>query len=793
MLKSYFIVALRNLLKSKVYSLINITGLAIGLACALAIGIFLADEFSYDRFHDRADHIYRVVQTQDQNGELYQVASSPAPMADALRADFSEVIGSCLVGYNRTGVLQAGGTTIEVPHITVANQGFLDVFDFELIRGNANELFTDPRQIVISDKTAESLFGRDWRSRHDILGSTIAVQKNREFSLAGILREAPENSHIQYDAILAFDPAGDGNTNWFSNNYHTYIELAEGASTSDLNEKLATYIDRYSNPTTRTFKSPAFYLQPLTDIYLHSDFDFHTDWTKTSSIIYVRVFLAVGAVVLLIAIFNFINLSTARAIRRAKEVGVRKTIGAYYGQLVAQFLFESLLITAMSVTLALGLVEVSLPFLNNITEKSLSLPLSEPLFLLELFTFTLIVSLLAGAYPAIYLSNFQPVKVLKGVLQIGSGRRFRQALVVTQFTLTIILVGATIVIFRQLSYMKEKDLGFDKEALIYLSIGEMDQKDRLRLWDELRELGSVRSASLASNSLIDNVNSTSYFDYEGRTEGDGFLMTRINTDPAYIGTMGMQLVEGRNFDVARKSDSAAFIVNRTAAKRMGWTPQEALGKTFKLHDVSGQIIGVLEDFHFRPMTAAIEPAVLSFQSKGWYSGILIKAGDTGKSIGDIEAVYKKYEPNTPAHYNFVDDQLDRQYKLQQTTGTLVMFFSLLAIFVACLGLYGLAAFTAERRTKEIGIRKALGASVGSVSMLLSRDFVSLVLISIIVACPIAYKLMDGWLQNFVYRVEMDWKFLAVAGLLALSVAVITVLYQAVAVARKNPVHSLRTE
>ncbi|HTF20412.1 MAG TPA: FtsX-like permease family protein, partial [Chryseolinea sp.] len=222
-------------------------------------------------------------------------------------------------------------------------------------------------------------------------------------------------------------------------------------------------------------------------------------------------------------------------------------------------------------------------------------------------------------------------------------------------------------------------------------------------------------------------------------------------------------------------------------------PQEALGKTFKLHDVSGQIIGVLEDFHFRPMTAAIEPAVLSFQSKGWYSGILIKAGDTGKSIGDIEAVYKKYEPNTPAHYNFVDDQLDRQYKLQQTTGTLVMFFSLLAIFVACLGLYGLAAFTAERRTKEIGIRKALGASVGSVSMLLSRDFVSLVLISIIVACPIAYKLMDGWLQNFVYRVEMDWKFLAVAGLLALSVAVITVLYQAVAVARKNPVHSLRTE
>jgi ABC-type antimicrobial peptide transport system permease subunit len=376
-------------------------------------------------------------------------------------------------------------------------------------------------------------------------------------------------------------------------------------------------------------------------------------------------------------------------------------------------------------------------------------------------------------------------------VHLGSGQRFRQVLVVTQFTLTVILVAATIVIHRQLNYMQEKDLGFDQDALVYLRIGDMDKKDKLRLRDELRDLQSVHSASLASNSLIDNVNSTSYFDYEGKLEGAGFLITRINTDASYIGTMGMKLIEGRNFD-ARASDSAAYIVNRTAAKRMGWSPEEALGKTFNLHDVPGPIIGVLEDFHFRPMTAAIEPAVLSYQMYGWYSGILIKVANA-RSITDIESVYKKYEPLTPAHYNFVDEQLDSQYKLQQTTGTLVMFFSGLAIFVACLGLYGLAAFIAERRTKEIGIRKVLGASVENVSLMLSRDFVSLVIVSVVIACPLAYQLMSTWLQSFVYRVDLSWTFFAFAGLLALSIAAITVLYQAIVAARMNPVNSLRSE
>lgn len=792
MIRSYLKIAWRNLLKNKAYSFINICGLGIGLSCALVIGLFIADEYSYDTFHQYAADIYRVVQQQNRAGELYDVASSPALMGKALRADFPEVINSCLLGYKRSGILQQGTTTVESPEITMTDDGFLKMFDFKLLRGNPEKVFTEPNQVVITDRMAVNLFGTDWASDKEMLGKTIAYDKNRTLVLAGVVANPPTNSHIQFDAILTYDGKQDGDDNWFSNNYHTYIQLRGDADPGMLNQKLAGYIKKYMTAEESVFNPPVFSLQPLKDIYLHSDFDFHTDWNTTSSILYVRVFFAVGMIVLIIAVFNFINLSTARAMRRAKEVGVRKTIGAYYRQLMTQFLAESLLITTISVVFALALVGFTLPFLNELASKSLTLPLFSINFITIVVFFTITVSILAGLYPSIYLSNFQPVKVLKGVFDVRSGQRFRQILIVTQFTLTVVLISSAIVIYRQLGFLRDKNLGFDKSQLIYLETETLDLKKVQILRNDLRMQTSIGEAALASNSLIDVENSTFGFDWEGKTPEDRFLITRLNVDPYYFSTTGMKLITGRNFSSATR-DTASYIINQTAARRMGWTQDEALGKSFSIWGMSGYIVGVIQDFHFRPMTAVIEPLVFMCRPDRDYSGIMVKANNARDAIVAMEKAYKRYEDVAPVHYNFVDEQLQNQYRVEQRTGKLVLIFSCLAIFVACLGLYGLATFSAERRTKEIGIRKVMGASIGHVSMLLSRDFIFLVTLSIALAFPAGFMLMRSWLQGFVYHIALRWHFFLMAGGIALSIAAMTVLYHGVTAARMNPVKSLRAE
>ncbi|MEK6783704.1 MAG: ABC transporter permease [Bacteroidota bacterium] len=803
MYKSYFKIGWRNLLKSKAYSLINISGLAIGLACAMAIGLFIQDEYSYDRFHPNASDIYRVVQQQNQAGELYDVASSPGLMGEALKADFPEVLKSCLLGYQRSGVLQQGTITVESSAITMADPGFLQLFDFPLLLGNPDKVFTEPNQVVITDRMAANLFGGDWMTDSQLLGKTIIYKSKEgertlmgELILAGVIKEPPVNSHLQFEVILTYDPKGDNNSNWNSNNFLTYIQLNPDANPADLNRKLEGYINKYRSAENRTFKPPVFYLQPLTDIYLHSDFDFQTDWTKTSSIVYVRIFFAVGMIVLVIAVFNFINLSTARAIRRAKEVGIRKTIGAYRSQLMTQFLSESFLITGISVVLALVLMNIGLPFLNAVASKSLMLPVTELNFAVALLLFIVIVSLIAGFYPSIYLSGFQPTKVLKGVFDIRSGRRFRQVLVVTQFTFTVILVAGSIIIYKQLDFLRDKKLGFDKSQLIYLETDNLSKEHAQLLKSDFQKQSAIIGASSTSNGLIDVINSTVGFEWEGKSsEEDRFLITRLNVDPSYLSTTGMKLISGRNFNSEILTDTTAYMINESAAKRMGWTPVEALEKSFTLYGAKGLIIGVVEDFHYRPMTAAIEPLVFSYMPSRYYSGLMVKAGpnQVKESIALIEELYKKYDPATSAHYSFVDQQLENQYQFEQRTGKVVFFFSMLAIFVACLGLYGLATFNAERRTKEIGIRKVMGASVINVGALLSKDFIYLIVLSIIIASPLGYFLMRSWLEGFVYRIELDWRFFVAAGSLPLSVAILTVFYQAVAAARMDPVKSLRSE
>jgi ABC-type lipoprotein release transport system permease subunit len=803
MFRSYIKISWRNLLKSKVYSLINIFGLAIGLACAMAIGLFIRDEYSFDRFHGHAKDIYRVVQQQHEGGELYDVASSPGLLGKALEADFPEVVKSCLLGGRRSGVLQQGTVTVESSAITMADPGFLKMFDFQLLMGNPNKVFTEPNQVVVTDRMAANLFGPDWIGDSQLLGKTIIYRRKQgekgilvdELILAGVVKELPVNSHIQFEVALTYDPKRQDNNNWNSNNFLTYIQLSPDAKPGDLNRKLAGYINKYRPPSSNSFESSVFYLQPLTDIYLHSDFDFHTDWTKTSSILYVRIFFTIGMMVLLISIVNFINLSTARAIRRAKEVGIRKTIGAYRGQLMTQFLSESLLITCISVTLALVLMNIALSFLNALASKMLALPFTEPSFVMVLLLFILVISLLAGFYPAVYLSGFHPTKVLKGVFNIHSGQRFRHILVVTQFIFTVILVAGSIIIYKQLGFLRDKDLGFDKSQLIYVETGNLSKKNAQLLRLDLQKQSAITGASSASNNLIDVTNSTIDFEWEGKLPEDKFLITRLNADPWYLSTTGMKLITGRDFNPEIPLDTTAYIINKSAAMRIGWTPVEALEKSFTLHGVKGMIIGVVEDFHFRPMTAAIEPLVFSYMPSRYYSGIMVKASPNRvkESIALIEELYKKYESDTPVHYNFVDQRLENQYQFEHRTGKIVFLFSLLAIFVACLGLYGLATFNAERRTKEIGIRKVMGASVFAVWKLLTNDFVTLVSMSVFLGTPLAYYLTTQWLEQYDYRVNVSWTVFALTGSLIIAITLLTVSYQTIKAALMNPTESLKTE
>jgi putative ABC transport system permease protein len=794
MFRNYLKIAWRNLLKSKAYSVINISGLAAGITCAVAIGLFIDDEYSFDRFHRNAAHIYRVVQQQVQSGETYDVASSPGPMAKALKTDFPEVVNACLLGYRRSGILQHGNTTVESTAITMADTGFLKIFDFPLIMGNAEKLFREPDQIVITDHMAARLFGENWRFDKRLPGAAIIYNKNKSLSLAGVIQEPPANSHLQFEVILTYDP-NDQQNNWNSNNYLTYIQLKDGASAGEFNRKLDGYINKYRDPAKSSFAPPVFSLQPLTDIYLHSDFDFQTDWAKTGNILYVRVFITVAIVVLLIAVFNFINLSTARAIRRAKEVGIRKTIGAYYSQLTSQFFVESMLITACSFVLGIALVAAGLPLLNEFSGKMLSLPLTDPAFIGSIVLLLIVVSILAGIYPAIYLSSFQPVKVLKGVFNVHSGKNFRQILVVTQFTFTVILMAGTIIIYQQLNFLREKKLGFDKSNLLYLKTPNIPVHNLNLLKHELQQQGSIANAALASNSLIDVINSTSGITWEGQSSGDQFLITQLNADPDYFATTGMRMVAGRNFSAAIPTDTAAYVVNETAAKRMGWTPEEALGKNFSIWQMPGTIIGVVGDFHFRPMTAAIEPLVFMYQPLRWYSGILVKVnpGRVRNAISSIEKSWKKYESDVPPSYSFVDEQLDRQYRLEQQAAKIILFFAALAIIVACLGLYGLTIFSTERRIKEIGVRKVMGASVANISGLLSKDLLRPVLWSTLLASPVGYLLMRSWLDGFVYRISLGVRFFLLAALIPLAFALLTIGIEAVKAAHRDVVKSLRTE
>ncbi|RRB05024.1 FtsX-like permease family protein [Larkinella rosea] len=804
MIRNYFRIALRHLVKNKVYSFINIGGLALGMACCLMIALYVYDELSYDRFNANYDHIYRLVEKQKQPEGIFDVAMTPGPLAGTIARDFPEVERVCRMG-RWSGLLSHGNQAVESNQMQVVDPSFFEVFSYPLLLGSPNAVFRGPDEVILSEATAVRFFGANWRQQN-ILGKSFKLNNDQTLMLVGVAQNPPVQSHIEFEILMPFkwlERYDEWSMKWNSNSYHTYVQLKPDDSGAPVDptafaDKVRSQLKRYDSGN----ETPLL-LQPLSEIYLYSDFAFETDYGRRSDIAYIRIFVTVGLIVLLIAVINFINLATARASQRAKEVGVRKSVGAQRTSLITQFLGEATLMTVLSMLLSVLLAEALLPLFNNLAGKSLHIPYQLTAFWLTISGLTAVVSLLAGLYPAFFLSSFRPISVLKtGVVghfsSIQTGRGFRQSLVVGQFVLSITLAISTVIIYRQLSFLQTAKLGFDQSQLLYVRLkGDMRGKAQ-QFKTGVEQLPGVAQASVATSNLV-NMNNSTLIEWEGQAPKDEFLITQINVDADFIKTAGMSLAAGRNFSTQITSDTlskrGAYMINETAAKRMGWTPARALGKRVKFWGTEGQIIGVLKDFHFRPLHVAIQPFILRFRPKEFYFNLLVKTkpGLVARTLAGVANEYKKMKTDYPLSYGFVDQDLDAQYQSEQRIGRIILCFAILTILVSCLGLFGLTAFTAEQRTKEIGIRKVLGASVASIVTLLSRDFLKLVVMALAIASPIAWYAMNRWLENFVYRTDIQWWIFALTGMLAVGIALLTVSFQSIKAALANPVKTLRSE
>ncbi|MFN8353332.1 MAG: permease prefix domain 2-containing transporter [Spirosomataceae bacterium] len=796
MLRNHLKMAWRNLLNNKMYSFINITGLAMGMAVVLLIGLFIRDEYSFDRFNPNFNQIYRVVETQKQSDGPHPVAVTPGPLASALKNDFAEIEQTVRIGLWR-GLLQYEAQNIEPENILIVDKSFFSMFDFRVVKGSTRTLFDNPDEIALTEKTAALLFGNDWFQK-DILGKTIVLNSTQKqpLKLVAVVKNLPNNSHIQADVFLPFkylDKSDELSSNWNSNNYHTYLKIRPETNIATFEKKLASYLSKYEANT-----ETLLCLQPIKDIYLYSKFDFQTDWGKRSDVFYVYLFMTVGLIVLLIAIFNFINLATARSTQRAKEVGLRQLIGARRLTLISQFLTEAFFVVSIALLLAVVLADLMIPLLNELSHKTLFVPVNQTIFWYTLGVFLILMTLFSGLYPAVIMSAFQPAKVLKGFFAVSTGKYFRQSLVVGQFTLSIVLTISTFIVYRQLVFMQNKSLGFDKEQLVYVKL-KGDLKGKAMLFkEEISTIIGIESTSVTTNNLV-NVTNSSTIEWEGQRPKDEFQITQMNIDPHFLKTIGAKLIAGRNFSESMASDTSdkfgVYMINETAALRMGWPPSTAIGKKVKFWGLEGSIVGVLKDLHFRPLSVGIEPLIFRYRPKEFYFNVLIKTKPfrLKQTMEAVAKVYKKYEANYPFSYGFVNQDLDRQYANEQRIGAIFLIFSILAIFISCMGLFGLVTFTTQQRIKEIGIRKVLGASVLSITTLLSIDFLKLVLLSCIIAFPLGYWMMSLWLKGFVYRINIEWWVFALAGLLSIMISLLTISYQSVKTALLNPVKSLKTE
>ena len=810
MYRNYLKIAWRTLRKQRGLTFINVFGLALGLACCLLIMLYVADELSYDRFHEKADRIYRLNSDIKFGGNDMQMALTPDPLGPTLKQDYPQVEQFVRLHERGTWLIKRAGSTnnLNEDNIIFADSTLFDVFTLPLVAGDPKRALTQPGTVVISESAAKRHFGTQ-----NPMGQTLIVYNKQAYRVTGVMRDMPANSHFRTNFFFPMVNDDYQWGQWLSNNHHTYIVLHEGTDYRQFAKNFPAVVDKYVGPqafaaigtTMSQFRKAGnrfnFGMIPLTDINLHSQQTIELAPNGNSQ--YVYIFSAVALFILLIAGINFMNLATARSMGRAKEVGIRKVLGSERGQLIGQFMAESVLMTVLAMGLALLLVAVLLPLFNQVSAKELSIYwLISPYWLLLIVLLPVVVGLLAGSYPAFFLSSFRPISVLKGGTTTDNNRRgvgLRSSLVVFQFIMSMVLIVGTLVVYRQITYIQTKNLGFQRQQVLTIRGVDALGKGAESFKQEVLRLPGVMSGSISGYlPTPGNRSNTSFFPEGQIDQAKAVIMQNWGVDHDYVKTLGMQMAQGRDFSRSFGSDSSAIILNQAAAKLLGGNNvvgkrivklADSLIKTGKVYTV----IGIVKNFHFESLRDNIGALSLELNANSGGAMFRLSGANMPALVAQIETEWKQVAPGQPFSYAFLEDSFDQMYRAEQRIGTIALTFACLAIFIACLGLFGLAAFTAEQRTKEIGVRKVLGASVFSIVTLLSKDFLRLVLIAILIASPIAWYAMNRWLQDFAYKIDIEWWVFALAGLLAVGIALLTVSLQSIKAALMNPVKSLRSE
>ena len=795
MFKNYLKTAFRSLLKNKGFTAINILGLALGLTTCLLIVFYVVDELSYDRYNTKYDRIYRVNTDLKYGGVITSFAIAAPPVGDAMVKEFPEVEKSIRIGLAVNLRFKKGNEVIEEDKAIYCDPAIFDIFTLPMVAGNPATALRGPNSIVISESAAQKYFSITDGNYNNIIGKTLTLASNENslHTISGVIKDIPAESHFKADFLLALDANQDHNWTHFS--FGTYLLLKPGADYKRLGAKFDALLKK--NMNTEAFNYSKFAasgnfirlnLTRLTDIHLHSNRQRELGFNGNADYIY--IFSVIAACILLLACINFMNLSTARSANRAREVGVRKVLGSSRGHLIAQFLSESVMVTLAAAIIAVLAAWALLPIFNQLAGKQLVLNLQIFSWLLPvLLVIVLTVGLLAGAYPAFFLSAFQPINVLKGKLATGfKGGMLRSVLVVLQFAISIFLIAGTLVVYNQLNYIKNKDLGFNRsQVLVIKNVNSLQNPGAFK--QEIKQIPGVINATLSSFLPTGVLRFPNTFSSEGGRSAQAEFWT---VDEDYLSTMGMHIAQGRNFSNQFATDSSALVLNETAAKMLGYTGNslQKIGNAHKDYHV----IGVVKDFNFSSLRENVTPLVM-IMAPDWMASLSVKVNTTNLPalMNRIENKWKASAPNQHFEYSFMDEDFNALYSSEQRMGKLFITFTVLAIIIACLGLFGLAAYAAEQRTREVSIRKVLGASVSAISAMLSMDFIKLVIISIIIATPLAWLVMQKWLQGFAYRQNIQWWVFVVTGIGALVIAVITVSYQAVRAALVNPADSLRSE
>ena len=793
MLKNYFKIAFRSLLKSRGTSFINILGLSIGMACCLVIFLFVQNELSYDRFHSKSEDIFRVLTIDEALGVSSSLVGITLPaLGEAMEDQFPEVVnrvrmmpqGRQLINYEQQGFY--------TQHFAYAEPSLFEVFDFKLLDGDTDNALKAPNTVVFSESMAKRTFGDD-----DPIGKRIDIGNQQGLEVVAVMKDITENSHLDFDVIVSMEQADTTSgfaqflRSWQSISMVTYVQLNQSGSEANVEDKMEELIR--ANDVGDNFKVT---LQPLKDAHLKSSGILFENYNlnKTDEG-YVYTLAAVGLFVILIASFNFMNLSTARSANRAQEVGVRKVFGAFRQQLITQFMVESVIISFVSLMVAFLLVSVLGSVVNLPFEENLMLHfLSEPSWVAGAAIFTLLLGLFSGSYPALMLSGFNPISILRGSFKTSTkGVLLRKGLVIFQFTISIVMIIGTTIVYDQLQHLRNADKGFDTEQIVTLNIGHPSLQQSIPVLKNKLEqnpniLSTARTAGMPGRTF-----GRRGVVPEGASQEDTWIVSVLSFDESYVDLMGMEMVEGRMFDQEIPSDQQeSILINEAMAKELGWN--DPVGRKIGFGQNQQTIIGVVKDFHFASMRFKIEPLVMFFNPNGGGNlAIKFRTSQAAATMDFVQTAWQETYPNSPIEYRFFDEEFGQQYASDERFGRLVFSFTWLAIFIACLGLLGLSAFTAEQKIKEIGVRKVLGASVSGIVVLLSRQFTRLILLAMVVAMPLAYFMMDRWLSDFAYRVDINLLWFLVSAGAALLIAILTISLQSVRAALANPAKSLRYE